>query len=100
MRELGIRAALGARRADLLRFVFLSTGKPVLHGVVIGLWLSLATTAALRKTLDTGPLRIDSTDPLLYLAAVLLLLVAALVAIAPPARRGVASNPVEALKCE
>jgi predicted permease len=100
MRELGIRAALGARRADLLRFVFLSTGKPVLHGVLIGLWLSLVTTAVLRKTLSTGPLRIDSTDPLLYLAAALLLIGAGAMAIAPPARRGIAANPVEALRCE
>ena len=99
-RELGIRAALGARRIDLVRFVFLSGGKPVVHGLVIGLWLSLATAAALRRTLDTGPLRIDSADPILYLAAVLLLVTAAIVAIAVPARRGAGSNPIEALKCE
>jgi putative ABC transport system permease protein len=49
--EFGIRAALGA----------------------LGLWLSVATAAALSKTLDTAALRIDNTDPLLYIAAVVIL---------------------------
>jgi len=99
-RELGIRVALGARSLDIVRFVFLSGGKPVFHGLVVGLWLSLATAASLRKTLDTGPLRIDSSDPLLYVAAALLLVAAATLAMAFPARRGAGSDPVEALKCE
>ncbi len=73
MRELGIRAALGARRLDIIGSVYFSGGRPVLHGLLVGLWLSVATAAALSKTLDTGPLRIDSRDPLLYIAAVLLL---------------------------
>jgi putative ABC transport system permease protein len=99
-RELGIRVALGARSLDIVRFVFLSGGKPVINGLVIGLWLSLATAASLRKTLDTGPLRIDSADPILYIASALLLIAAATVAMVLPAHRGAGSDPVEALKCE
>ena len=46
--------------------------------------------------LDTGPLRINSGDPLLYLAAVLLLAAAAIAAMLIPARRGANSDPIEA----
>ncbi len=97
-REFGIRAALGARRLDIIRSVYFSGGKPVLHGLLIGLWLSVATAAALRKTLDTGPLRIDSSDPMLYLAAVLFMAAAAMAAMLVPARRGANSDPIEALR--
>ncbi len=98
-REFGIRAALGARRLDIIRSVLASGGKPVLHGLLVGLWLSVATAATLSKALDTSVLRIDSDNPLLYLAAVLLLAVAAVAAMLLPARRGANSDPIEALKC-
>jgi predicted permease len=97
-REFGIRAALGARRLDIIRSVYFSGGKPVFHGLLVGLWLSVATAAALSKTLDTGPLRIDNSDPLLYIAAVLLLAAAAMAAMFLPARRGATSDPIEALR--
>ena len=58
--EFGIRAALGARPVDIVRSVYSSGGRPVVHGLLVGLWLSVATAAALGKTLDTGPLRIDN----------------------------------------
>ncbi|HEY1948310.1 MAG TPA: FtsX-like permease family protein, partial [Bryobacteraceae bacterium] len=97
-REFGIRAALGARRLDIIRSVYVSGGKPVFHGLLVGLWLSVATAAALSKTLDTGPLRINNRDPLLYIAAVLLLATAAMAAMFVPARRGATSDPIEALR--
>ncbi len=98
--ELGIRAALGAQRLDIIRSVYSSGGRPVFHGLLLGLWLSVATAAALSKTLDTGPLRIDSSDPLLYIAAVLFLAGAAMAATFLPAWRGATSDPIEALKCD
>lgn len=99
-REFGIRAALGARRLDIVGFIFSSGGKPVLHGLLGGLWLSLAAAAALKKALDTGPLRIDSSDPLLYLTTVLLMGGAAAAAMVVPARRGANADPIEALRCD
>ncbi|HZQ54719.1 MAG TPA: ABC transporter permease [Bryobacteraceae bacterium] len=97
-REFGIRAALGARRLDIVRSVYSAGGRPVLHGLLVGVWLSVATAAALNKTLDTGPLRIDSSDPLLYIAAVALLAIAAMAAMLLPALRGAHSAPIEALR--
>ncbi len=100
MKELGIRVALGATRAGIVRQVFVTGGKPVARGLVVGLWLSVAMAAVLRKTLGGAPLRIDSSDPLLYAAALLVLIVAATFAMGAPARRGAASDPMEALRCE
>jgi putative ABC transport system permease protein len=99
-REFGIRAALGARRVDIIRSIGFSGGRHVFHGLLVGLWLSVATAAALSKTLDTGPLRIDNSDPFLYIAAVLLLAAAAMAAMVLPARRGANSDPAEALRCD
>jgi ABC-type antimicrobial peptide transport system permease subunit len=99
-RELGIRVALGATRAGIVRQVLITGGKPVFWGLATGLWLSVAMAATLRKALDGAPLRIDSSDPLLYAAALLVLATAALAAMAAPAKRGASSDPVEALRCE
>jgi ABC-type antimicrobial peptide transport system permease subunit len=100
MRELGIRLALGARRTDIFLEVLVSGGRPVLLGLIAGLWLSVATAAALRKMLGNLPLRIDASDPLLYLGAALLLAVAAVAAMAAPARRGAQSDPAAVLRYE
>lgn len=70
----------------------------MLHGLVVGVWLSVSTAAALNKTLDTGPLRIDNTDALLYITAVALLAAAGMAAMLLPALRGANSDPVEALR--
>jgi ABC-type antimicrobial peptide transport system permease subunit len=77
-----------------------SGGRPVLHGLIAGLWLSLAVAAALRRTLVQSPIRVDSRDPLLYLGAALLLATAAIAAMAGPARRGASVDPADALRCE
>lgn len=97
-REFGIRAALGARRFDIIRSVYSSGGRAVVYGLLVGLWFSVATAAAFRKTLANNPLRVDSSDPLLYLAALVLLGASAALAMLLPARRGANSDPVEALR--
>jgi hypothetical protein len=99
-RDLGIRLALGASRFDIVREVFLSGGRPVLRGLFVGLWLSVALAASLRQNMKGMPLRLDSSDPLLYGGAALLLAVAAILAMAGPARRGSKADPLEALRCD
>jgi predicted permease len=100
MRELGIRVALGATRSDIVREVFLSSGKPVLHGLIAGLWLAVPTAAGLRESVRGSPLRLDNGEPLLYAGAAILLAVAAILAMVGPARRGAGSDPLDALRCE
>jgi hypothetical protein len=99
-RDLGIRVALGATRLDIMREVVVSGGKPVLQGQVVGLWLSVATAAALHESVKGSVIRLDTTDPLLYGGIVLLLILAALAAMLGPARRGAQSDPITALRCE
>ena len=72
-RDLGIRLALGASRFDIVREVFVSGGRPVMRGLFIGLWISVAQAASLRQNMSGTPLRLDSGDPLLYGGAALLL---------------------------
>ncbi len=99
-RDLGIRLALGASRLNIVREVFVSGGRPVARGLFIGLWLSVALAASLRENMSGTPLRLDSSDPLLYGGAALLLATAALLAMAGPARRGSKSDPLDALRCD
>jgi predicted permease len=99
-RELGIRMALGARKPDIIRRVIFSGGKPVMEGLVAGLWLSAAIAAALRQAFSGSPLRLDTANPLPYCGAALLLALAAALAMLSPVRRGARSDPLDALRCE
>ena len=99
-RDLGIRVALGATRLDLIREIFVSCGRPVLHGLIVGLWLAVPTAVGLRESVRGSPIRIDSGEPFLYCAAALLLAAAAALAMLGPARRGARADPLEALRCE
>lgn len=99
-RELGIRVALGATRLHIIGEVFIAGGRPVAHGLIVGLWLAVPTAVGLRESLTNSPVRLDNSEPLLYCAAALALATAALVAMLGPARRGAYSDPLEALRWE
>jgi predicted permease len=99
-REWGIRVALGAQRFDIVREIFRAGGKPVLHGLLVGLWLSVATAAGLGQTVKGSLVSLDTTNPLLYVAAALLLASAAATAMVGPARRGANSDPLDSLRAE
>ena len=91
---------LGATRLHIIRQVLVAGGKPVLHGLIVGLWMSVATAAGLRETVNGPFIRIDASEPLLYAGAALLLGAAAVLAMLGPARRGANSDPLDALRCE
>jgi predicted permease len=99
-KDLGIRVALGATRWNIVREVFRFGGEPVLQGLIVGFWMSVAVAAGLRESVNSPILRIDSSEPLSYCGAALLLGVAALVAMIGPARRGANTDPLTALRCE
>ena len=100
MRDLGIRVALGATRFDIVREVLVMGGKPVMRGLLLGSWMSVAMAASLHENLRGTILRVDSSDPLVYLAGLLLLAAAALGAMLGPAHRGSCSDPLDSLRCE
>jgi predicted permease len=99
-RDLGIRVALGATRFDIIREVFVSGGKPVLHGLIAGLWIAVPTAAGLRESVRGSPIRLDNGEPFLYCGAAILLAAAAMLAMLGPARRGAGCDPLESLRCE
>jgi putative ABC transport system permease protein len=95
-REIGVRAALGASRHDILTLILRQGMSLVSLGVVIGLIAAIATSHAI-ATLLFG---ISKLDPVTYLAVIALLLGIAAIACFIPARRAASVNPVEALRAE
>ena len=93
-REIGIRMALGARRADILR-MFLGKGVALAGvGIVAGLVFS-ASTAPMMASLLYG---VRPHDPAVFLIVPLLLLAVAALASYLPARRATKVNPIVALR--
>lgn len=94
--ELGIRVALGATRADVIRHVMGRCLAVATVGVVIGLGGAYALSRLMRSMLY----EIQPTDPATFAGAALFLLLAAVLAGYWPARRATRVNPVEALRTE
>lgn len=94
--ELGIRTALGARPADILRLVFFQGGRLVALGLVLGLVATLAAGRAIGSML----FETSAADPLTLLATTLLLAVVAALACLIPARRATKVDPITALRAE
>jgi predicted permease len=95
-REIGVRMALGATRANVMRMVLLNAGMLVLSGLILGGVGAWYLSAAARTFLFS----IEATDPRAFAAAFLLLALAALVASAIPARRAASVDPMVALRAE
>jgi ABC-type antimicrobial peptide transport system permease subunit len=107
-REIGIRVALGARPADVLRLVIRQGLSLVLAGLILGLCFSFAASRSISSlsiggaSMDTPTklLAVSATDPLTYAGAVLLILITAFFATWIPARRAAAVEPMVALRCD
>jgi predicted permease len=95
-RQVGIRMALGATRADVLRLV-MSAG---LTFIVAGIALGTAAAFALTRLLESFIYGVSATDPLTFTAAAVLLAVVALLACFIPAARATRIDPVVALRSE
>jgi putative ABC transport system permease protein len=94
--EIGIRIALGARRANVLRMVVAEGVALVMAGIGIGLAGALALTRFLSSLL----FGVEPRDPLTFAAVPLLLTVVALLAAYIPARRAAKVDPIVALRYE
>jgi predicted permease len=95
-REIGIRLALGAQKAEL-RWMFV---RSALTLTAIGIAIGLCVAAGISHLLRTLLFGVSPLDPLSYAAVPLILAAAAAVASFLPACRAAAVNPVDALKGE
>jgi hypothetical protein len=95
-REIGVRMALGATPAAILRMTLASAGRWTLAGILLGTAGSLAAARVLRSLL----FHVAPWDPAALLAAAIGLCVVALGATAAPARRAAALDPNRTLREE
>ncbi|HKG78591.1 MAG TPA: ABC transporter permease, partial [Pyrinomonadaceae bacterium] len=94
--EIGIRMALGAKRADVLRLVVRQGMIMTLIGLVIGLIGAIAMSRVLRGMLYG----VSPTDPLTFAGVSIVLMAVALLACLIPARRATRVDPIIALRTE
>jgi len=93
-RELGLRMALGASPASLLRHVMSRGLALTAAGVLLGAFAALATTRLLGYLLY----KVSPRDPLAFGAAFAIMTIAAVVACCVPAWRAIRIDPVRALR--
>jgi len=94
--EIGVRMALGALPADVLRLVLFGAVRLAVIGIVIG----LAGALAAGRLVESQLFGIRAADPVIYAGAALLLALVALIAAGVPAWRAARIDPVVALKYE
>ncbi len=92
--EIGVRMALGASRAHVLRLVLLQGSWLTMIGLAVGLGLSLGLTRFIAGMLYG----IDANDPVTVLAVVVVLGAMSLLACYLPAHRAMRANPVTAIR--
>jgi putative ABC transport system permease protein len=94
--EIGIRVALGARSADVVRLVL----REALTLAAIALLLGLAGSLALSRVLQTLLFEVTPTDPATLASACGLVLAVSALAAVLPARRATHIDPIVALRYE
>jgi predicted permease len=95
-REIGVRMALGARRAAVYRLILGEASRLIVGGALLGI-VGALFTATLTNRLLFG---VESWDPATFVGASMALIVAALVATYVPARRAASVDPIEILRDE
>jgi predicted permease len=92
--EIGVRMALGAAPARVLRMVLARAGTYLTCGLLIGLtggWM-------LSRFVQAFLFKVDAHDPIVYLSVAAVLVAAGLVAALVPARRAARVDPLVALR--
>jgi len=94
--EIGVRLALGARRAQVVRLMLSDGMRPALYGLALGLAISVAAVRLIGSMLyETQPV-----DPEIFLLVTATLLVIAALACLVPAWRASRIDPMQAVRTE
>ncbi|MGB6387301.1 MAG: ADOP family duplicated permease [Terriglobales bacterium] len=92
--EIAIRMALGAQRTGIARLVLISGERLALVGCGLGVLGSLAVSRLVGSFL----FEVSATDPLIYIASIVIMMLIALLASALPATRAASADPMDALR--
>jgi predicted permease len=92
--EIAIRMALGSQRSGIVRLVLTSGAKLALLGCTLGVLGSLGVSHLVTSFL----FEVSATNPFIYVAAVLTMMLMALLASALPATRASSVDPLPALR--
>jgi len=95
-REIGVRLALGAQRAMVMRMILRDASVLLGAGIAVGLAAALAGGSELKSMLYGTPAR----DPLVLTAVCLVVALAGLISAYLPALRAAAIEPMEALRTD
>jgi putative ABC transport system permease protein len=97
LKEMGIRLALGARRADVYRAMVAPNTRPVLIGLAVGAaFTTVLSLESDRLLAAVFPVRL--VDPVAFFFAIAALAAAVTIAMVVPARRATAVNPAVVLR--
>jgi putative ABC transport system permease protein len=95
-REIGVRIALGALRADILHDVAARAARLAVPGALLGVAIAAAVAWPLRMLF----LGVSPFDPMTYGVTALVLVSISLLAAVLPARRAAGANPLDALRAD
>ena len=96
VRDIGVRRALGATSADVLRLIVASAARVVAAGAAIG----LASAAAFSRLLTSMLFGVEPLDPVTFVLVAVALVLTAVVAVAGPAWRAARIDPAAALRAD
>src|SRR5689334_24799350 len=92
--EIGVRMALGARRADVLKLVVRQGMLLTIVGVIVGLLGAFGLT----RVMSSLMFGVTTKDPITFVAVSLLLVAVAFIACFVPAHRATKVDPLTALR--
>lgn len=96
-REIGLRMAIGATRAQISRLIVVDALKPIVYGSAAGVLIALFVTKPLAMFFVHG---LSPADPVSYLAVLATLAAVGLLATLGPLRRALRVDPVSSLRYE